>query len=174
MNYLRLYESFKLGKYETDYLKYDKLEREYMSKKEEVLRFEKELKSLDDTIKDDNKIDDMLSHIFDKLSTHYKYELGDNYDISSDSITEYFSSNLEQLFLDVNISYGDAEDSYYGTIQGIVNAKYDGWTVDLSDGSVHTFYELPSQVCYLLLQYVMNDNKVSGILNNEVFKKINK
>jgi len=175
MNYLKLYESFKLDKYESDQLKYDEKEKEYLSKKRELLKFKDNLKELDNNIKDGNKLDVMLEHIFDKVSENYKGELGDMYDVNNDSITEFLSAKLEGLILDMYISYeGTDREHFYGKIASIHIDRHDGWVVELEDSSLHTFYDLPSKDCYLLLQYIMSDDGVSEILNGEVFKKINK
>lgn len=55
MNYIKLYESFKLNKYESDYKKYDDMEIDLIRKKKEVENIERYLKQLDITIKQDNK-----------------------------------------------------------------------------------------------------------------------
>lgn len=172
MNYLKLYESFKINKYETDYLKYDELEREYMLRKKELLRVERDLKELDNDIKNNNKLDDMLNHIFDKLADQFSVSGGYQ---EGEDIIEYLSPKLDELITGMYISYiGPQKDDFYGNITGIINEEIDGWSIHLSDYSLHTFYDIPSNNCYHLLKYLMDDDEVSGILNTEVFRKINK
>lgn len=111
----------------------------------------------------------MLDHVFDKLAMYY--ELDNNEDILI-----YLPSDLEEDLSEITISYTNSDgDIRYGDIVIISHDERNNeWIVELDDDSKNTFSDLPSQDCYYLLKILMNNGDVSEILNNDLFKEINK
>lgn len=181
MRYVKTFENyilnnlnkFKLDKYEEDRKLFDELEKEFYDKKVELRKINIELNKLDYDIKSESKLSEMVSHILDKLDLHYSNTEGYN---GGDDILSYFSVELHDVINGHDLAQiGDTENGY---ITAITNQN-GGWEIILSfrDGSRWNEFigvnDLPSIDLYLILKYLMNDNLVSSILNDNVFKKLN-
>lgn len=174
MKYIKIYESFKLPKYESDMEKYKKLHTEYLDAQNKADELRKKLDKLDTFIKNNNKLPDMINHILDKMSITFKESNG--YDNRIDILqqtSQELSDNIYNIFIDFDDLYGN---NIYGDIYGIYFSERDNeWVISI--GEIDDFYplsELPSEVLYQILKYLMDDNQVNSILNRDVMKKINR
>lgn len=174
MKYIKIYESFKLPKYESDMGKYKKLHTEYLDARNKADELEKKLDKLDTFIKNNNKLPDMISHILNKMSIIFKESNGyDNRIDILEQTSQELMDNICDIIVDFNDTYGN---NIYGEIDGIHFSERDNeWVIDVGDYDYFiVLSEFPSEDLYQILKYLMDDDQVNSILNMDVMKKINR
>lgn len=174
MKYIKIYESFKLPKYESDMEKYKKLHTEYLDTRNKADELGKKLDKLDTFIKNNNKLPDMINHILNKMSIVFKESNGyDNRIDILEQTSQELMDNICNITVDFNDTYGN---NIYGEIDGIHFSERDNeWVIDV--GIIDDFCllsEFPSEDLYQILKYLMDDDQVNSILNRDVMKKINR
>lgn len=176
MKYIKIYESFKLPKYESDMEKYKKLHTEYLDAQNKADELRKKLDKLDTFIKNNNKLPDMINHILNKMSIIFKESNGYN---NRMDILEQTSQELIDNICDITVDFNDTYgNNIYGEIDGIhFSERNNEWVIDVGNSDYDysiLLSEFPSEDLYQILKYLMDDDQVNSILNRDVIKKINR
>lgn len=180
MKYLKLYESFNLPKYESDYKKIASF-REEISKKDFELRDMKvRLNQMETKLNKDHNLSEMIQHIFDKISSHLMEEEGwDNKD--EKNILEFLRETQSILTNGINGIYievydADREDYIRELVDEIV---YDGdkWCFrnfdNYGDPIYTSFDSQDTSTLYKILKTLMSESIVRLSLNKKLFRDIN-
>ena len=168
----KMNESFSIKGVEDYIKKYNEMKQDLIQKRKALIDYENSIHDYSRKALSETKIDRYLDLILDKLLIEF-YGSDDVYNKSilrdMDGKTE---KNIQSIHF--NFTTPNHDENFHGKINMIYKDRYDGWSVDLYDGSIHMVEELPIDGLYLILKYLMEDDLVIRLLNSDKFIKANK